>query len=225
MFCHHGMLSEHRYIQKSQPAASNWIMTRKNELTHNIRPWLGKQKTLDIPSKICFIERYHMILRSFKLFLDIMQQKLVNGSIENSSKMCQGGRGIKNEHRKQNQKILYFIFISYLPCGRISSPWERLLLIPRVANTVSCSINHIYAFSCCQQHLSRVCQFSSVHLPDSSAAISTKDGDKQMSHILFWPLCPPSATRTAHLGRSDYVEFLFLSSHCLSCQVLRAIMR
>lgn len=75
-----------------------------------------------------------------------------------------------------------------------------------MANTVSCFIKHSYAFSCCQQHLSRGCQFSSVYPPDSSAAISIKDGEKQMPHILFLPFCFPSATRIAHLGRTHCVE-------------------
>lgn len=125
LYCHYGIISEHTQSQKNltcQPP--NEIMTRKNELTLNMRPRLGKQKPLDIPSKTCFTERYYMFLRSFKPCVGYQAKETCKHIYRKLLKKCvkEEGRIKKNQHGKL--RILIFPHIQHVE-GPGGNPLEQ----------------------------------------------------------------------------------------------------
>lgn len=97
-----------------------------------MRPWLGKQKPLDIPSKTLFTERYYMILRSFKLCIGYYATETCKWICRKLfSKNMSRRKGNKNAHGKRCVIILPHIQEQKNPVELHSrgSPWERLLLI------------------------------------------------------------------------------------------------
>lgn len=97
-----------------------------------MRPWLGKQKPMGIPSKTRFTDRYYMILRGFKLCIGYYATESCKQIYRKLlSKNMSRRKGNKNTHGKPCIIILPHMqeWKNLVEIHWSAIPWERLLLI------------------------------------------------------------------------------------------------